>query len=451
MKHRFSYILVVWLLFFLLAGKKATAQVSAIVDLSKRSVYVQQPFRVNITVYTKTWFTAPLEFNNLQIPNAFIVPFDKTQPGMFTIGGKQYPGVQFYYIVFPYKAGEFSIPSLDITVQSPPEGSSTGIKQTIHTTVEKFSVRDIPKDKQTGFWLVAKDVIITEKWNADLDHLKVGDVLVRTIVITAKGTLPQFIPNLSGQQQIKWASIYPKDPVLNEFKEGGDVSGKSSQTITYLLEKSGNFTLPAVQLSFWNPFTGKMQERVLPEKKFSIAENPDLGILSTLRDSLASEMGKPESQNAKKGPYTLLGLPWYTFAGISVVVLVLIYLLVHFSTRGYHKFKTHQARYKQTEKYLFKRFLQSDEAHLSETLYKWWDALEHKPSASVGFSFDSLGKHQAATDLRDLLTTYYHTGKISPDDFKKQMKQLRREVLSMKPQQMIGEEQGVYLEKIQVN
>ncbi len=434
---------IIFVFFFLFFGKNIQAQVSAIIDLSRNSVYVQQPFRVNITVYTKTWFTAPLEFTNLQIPNAFIVPFDKTQPGMFTVGGKQYPGVQFYYIVFPYKAGEFSIPSLEITAQSPPEGSSTARKVVIHTSIHKFIVKDIPHDKKTDTWLVAKDLSITEKWNTNLNNLKVGDVIERTVTVDAKGTLPQFIPNISEQYQIKWASVYPKDPVLDDSKTGGDVNGKSIQSITYLLEKSGDFTIPEVRLSFWNPYTGKMQERTLTEKKLHIAENPNLGILTTLRDSLQATTGALGDQNKKKETLHIFGFPWYQFAGIAIATLLMLFILVRISIYQYKKWRLSREKYKQSEKYLFKQFLKADTKHLSDSLYKWWDTLDIKPSSSIGFSLDFFNKLQESKDFKQQLAAYYHSGKINLNDFKKLIKKLREEVLSAKPEKLLNNEQEV--------
>src|ERR1700754_4321428 len=109
---------------------KANAQVSCFAEISldRHSVYVQQPFRVTITVLTATWYTAPLEFDNIQLPNAFVLPFDQTTPGMFDARGKQYAGLQFYFIVFPYQSGTFVFPSIEIVAQTPPEGESKSQK-----------------------------------------------------------------------------------------------------------------------------------------------------------------------------------------------------------------------------------------------------------------------------------------------------------------------------------
>ncbi len=445
MKPILKYILSSFFLFFLLAGKNAEAQVSASVDLSRSSVYVQQPFRVNITVYTQTWFTAPLEFINLQIPNAFIVPFDKTQPGMFTVGGKQYPGIQFYYIVFPYKTGEFSVPSLEITAQSPPEGSSTSRKIVIHTAEQKFTVKDIPQSAKNGTWFVAEDITLTEKWNVGLDNLKVGDVIERTITIDAQETLPQFIPNIAEQQQTNWASIYPKDPILSDSKASGDVNGQSLQKTTYLLEKSGNVTLPAIHLSFWNPYTSKMQERILPEKTLHIKENANLGILTTLRDSLAgANQGK--NPNTAKIPFLIWGFTWYEFTGIVIMGLGMLYLIVHFGIRFYKKWKVRRKAYKQSEKYLFSQFLKSDDKHIITALYKWWDVLENRPSASVRFSMLNLKTESDENLLKTYIEKYFKDEKTSDIIiFKKTIQNLRKQILNTSQvSKVINEEQRVW-------
>ncbi len=409
----------------LLGLDSAHAQVSAIVDLSKRSVYVQQPFRVNITVYTKTWFTQPLEFTNLQIPNAFIVPFDKTQPGMFTIGGKQYPGVQFYYIVFPYKPGEFSVPSLEITAQSPPEGSSESRKVIIHTTEQKYTVKDVPKSlKDKGDWLVAKNVILRETWSPDLKNLKVGDVLKRTVTIDAQGTLPQFIPDISGQEQVKWASTYPQSPVLTDTRGGGDANGRSTQTTTYLLEKSGNFIIPGIELPYWNPYSGKLMTASTIKHEILVADNPDLGILTTLKDSLdATQSVKAVSE--EKTPFLILGMKWYQFAGLLIIALFVCYCLFSFGRKVFKKFHIKWLNYLNSEQYLFRKMIHSNNSPESflPALYKWWDNLKKKPSSSIGASLNEMHLTEEEKNIKNYLTVVYEKQEAGDaEEIKKMMR-----------------------------
>ncbi len=362
------------------------AQCFADVELNRESMYVQQSFRVTITVYTSTWFTAPLEFGNLQIPNAFIVPFEKTVPGVFTVNNKKYSGIQFYYIVFPYKPGSFTVPELEITAQTPPEGGSQAQKFAIHTKPQPFEVRDVPaRLKEQGDWFVAKDMDIHETWNPPLTNLKVGDVAKRTITINAKGTLPQFIPDLAGKERVDWASSYPQDAVLTDTRDASDANGRSAQTVTYLFEKAGDFTFPSITVTYWNPFSNKMFSKSIGEETIHIADNPNLGILTTLKDSLAATQKPVASKTEAKGPLLILGMRWYVFAGIMIVALFLLYWLIRFGIRLYHKLRAQHQAYLSGEAYRFNQFIHSsgDPKTLLHSLYAWWNSFTRKPSPSV--------------------------------------------------------------------
>ncbi len=435
MKAIIKYKIFVFSLLLLLCSiKTIRAQVFANVDLNRKWVYVQQPFHVTITVYTRTWFTAPLEFGNLQIPNAFIVPFDKTQPGMFTVGGKQYPGIQFYYIVFPYKAGEFTVPPIEITAQSPPEGSSQSRKIVLKTTPHAYTVKDVPKElKKMGNWFVAKNVILHETWTPSSHDFKVGDVIKRTITIDAKGTLPQFIPELDLQKDLEWASVYPQDAVLTDTRGGGDANGRSVQTITYLLEQDGDFTVPAIGLSFWNPYAAKVETKTIQSLRIHVDKNPDLGILTTLKDSLDATV-KPKAEVAQvKTPFRILGMTWYAFAGCVIAAILVIYILGKTGQRIYGFAKLEYENYRNSEAYLFRKFqyVSDNPKTFLSALYKWWDRFPGKTSASVGSTLDHAGKGKEGQEFKEYFEKTLHeksgnnTKKIKQTlkDFREETKQ----------------------------
>ncbi|MDR2921030.1 MAG: BatD family protein [Tannerella sp.] len=405
MQNKLKYIKILLTFFVLLTIlQPMQAQVSVSVYLNRKSVYVQQPFRVTITVYTKTWFTQPLEFNKLQIPNAFIIPFDKTQPGMFTIGGKQYPGIQFYYIVFPYEVGNFTVPPIEITAQSPPEGSSESRKVVLHTTPQSFEVKDVPDDlKKKGTWFVAKNVNLQDSWEPSSANYKVGDVVKRTITINAGGTLPQFIPELSGQEKLSWASSYPRDPELTDTHAGGDANGRSVQTITYLIEKDGDFTVPAISLPYWNPYSAKMLTVSTKPVKIHVDKNNNLGILTTLKDSLAATQPTQSAGTSGKKPLLILGMHWYVFAGWALAAVILLYFAFRLGKRAYRQIRTKWNNYRISEKHLFRKFLRSgnEPQQFIPALYDWWDSLSGKPSASVGSSLEIAGKTNDSNTIKN--------------------------------------------------
>ncbi len=402
------------------------------VDLSRRSVYVQQSFRVTITVYTSTWFTAPLEFGHLQIPNAFIIPFERTIPGVFHVNGKQYAGVQFYYIVFPYKAGDFSIPPVEITAHTPPEGSSTAQSIVLHTEVQKFTVRDVPdKMKEYGDWFVAKDVSLQQHWSKPLKDIKAGDVVKRTVTVNAKGTLPQFIPDLSAQEKVDWASTYPQEAALKDTRDEADANGSRTQTVTYLFEKEGDFVMPAIRIAWWNPFTNQTHVKTIDTVRIHVAANPNLGILKTLKDSLQATQQIDAQKTAQKGPVLILGMRWYTFAGVLLAALLLVYILTRLTMRLIRYLKRNYQAYRVGENYLFHRFLHSSNNAKSflNSLYAWWDSLLRKKSASVTNALKSDRQDELANELQQFYAMAYNDSNTGVDSkaIKKSLKKYRKQ------------------------
>jgi hypothetical protein len=344
------------------------------IELNKRSVYVQEPFRITIRVLTKTWYTAPLDFDNIQIPSAFILPFDRTQPGMFTVGNTQYAGLEFYYIVFPYKAGNFTIPPIHIVATTPPEGSSESRKVTLTTAPQKIVVRDVPASLKTESWFVAKGVNISERWNKSLRNLKVGDVIVRTITINASGTLPQFIPEVA-KEKPEWASIYPDDAELEDTRDENDANGRRVESITYLLEKAGDFKIPPVNVTWWNPNNSRKYEKSTVALDIHIKENPNLGILTTLKDSLKTTQKITKPPEQKKGPYLIYGIPWYWFCLYALVALAVLYVVIRLTASLIKWLVQKRHNYLNSEQHWFTQFMRSSNTpgKFINGLYKWWD------------------------------------------------------------------------------
>lgn len=349
---------------------QAQVKCFAKVELDRNNVYLQQPFKVTYTVLTATWYTQPPDFDNMQIPGAFIVPFTKAQPGRFTDHGTEYSGIQFYYIVFPYKAGVFSVPSITIRVETPPEGSAVSSKVVLHTTPVSFVVKPVPKSFPANEeWLVASDITLSAHWNKPLDQLKVGDVVERTIITDATGTLPQFIPALP-IEKVDWATVYPGKVTLKDTRDDYNANGERIQMSTWLLTKAGDFELPAEKVSWWNPYAGRLYTRTLPAVTLKIADNPGLGMLTTLKDSLAR--ASVPVKHVKKGPWMIAGMIWYKalLYGLAILILLMAgYKAVRYLTK---KIITRLRQYRESEYYWFRRFMKAPAA-ISAPLYQWWD------------------------------------------------------------------------------
>ncbi|MDI3319387.1 BatD family protein [Pinibacter soli] len=426
-----KYIAISILLCFI--GIDSNAQdCFARVELNKHSVYVQEPFRVTIRVLTKTWYTAPLDFDNIQIPSAFILPFDRTQSGMFTVGDKQYAGLEFYFIVFPYKAGTFTIPPIHIGATTPPEGSSESKKVTLATAPQKIIVRDVPASLKTDNWFVAKGVNISERWNKSLRDVKVGDVIVRTITIDASGTLPQFIPEVA-KEKPDWASIYPDDAELQDTRNENDANGRRIESITYLLEKAGDFQIPPVKVTWWNPNNSRKYEKSTVSVSIHVKENPNLGILTTLKDSLKTTQKIAKPPEKKKGPYLIYGIPWYWFSLYALVAIAVLYVVVRLII-SIVKWATQKRRnYLNSEQHWFNKFMRSpnNASKVINGLYQWWDRsgiANKSASATETFIHDKEPSIKKELDAiyKDLYEGENGSGSVEQKQLKSEIKKYRK-------------------------
>jgi hypothetical protein len=417
---------------FLGIAIRIAAQVDcfAEVALDRHSVYIQQPFRVTITVLTSTWYTAPLEFDNIQVPGAFLLKFDRTIPGIFYRHNKQYAGLQFYFIVFPYNPGELTFPSFDIVAHTGATGSSKSAGITISTKPQKVLIRPIPEAEKDG-WLVAKEVSITQHWSRSLRGLKVGDVVERTVVIRAAGTLPQFIPPLQ-PQPLDFAGSYLQDAQLKDLRNQDDANGLLTQRIIYLLEKEGDFTLPEIPVIWWNPNSNRSYSRSAARTTIHIDANPALGMLSTIKDSIAS-LHKPVMA-ARKHVLRVLGMPWYAFAFVLLSALLATWTAVRTLVNFYHRYQRRRTAWLASEAYAFRRLMRANGTlpSLIKAMYAWWDkTLMSRDSLSIIHGLHKNRYTRLRMQLDADLWQWYKIGSREPvagSDFKKELKIFRKEM-----------------------
>ncbi|WP_338399614.1 BatD family protein [Persicobacter psychrovividus] len=345
----------------------------ATVHISKKEVVVKQGIQVKVTAYSPTWFAEPLTFANLQVEGAFIQSFSKTVPGIKKIKGKQYSTLEFYYILFPYREGELTFPELTIKTKIPKEGEYKGTPTTLKTKPLKIKVK--PNPGQTGQWIVANHLTISDHWSKDLSNLKVGDVVDRTITLRAYGTLPSFIDE-APVAKVDFANIYPHAPKFFDQRTDRQVNGKRVDKYSYLLEKDGEFTIPPVEVKWWNPSTNKFYHKKLSQRKLTVNKNEDLASLQYLKDSLNSyNIHDSEVPQVKE---SLIEDRVLKIALIALLLMLLWYItFTVFKLNKYIKgrmeaYSRWRKQHLLSEKYAFKQLMKSkNEKDFISSFYHW--------------------------------------------------------------------------------
>ncbi len=370
-----SYLLFGVLLF---VGQALHAQqVRTSVTTNASQVYLGEPVEVTVGVFTKTWFTDGVDIGNIKVNDAFTIYFRSLSTSKM-IDGETYSGVELYYNVYPYTQNDLEFPSLTFDVQTPDEGGYKGVKRQVKTRAVSVKVHPIPQGFETSDWLVTSQLQVKDSWQGDLKNVKVGDVLKRKIYRRAARTVAELIPPVAWDT-IESVSYYPLRAAANNHKTKTDFYADRTDEMRYLFEKEGEVIIPELVLMWWHPRQKKIYKRTLKEIKVQVAPNPDLGMLESIKDSLAMMQADIDSEIPEDAPFGFLGMNWKEltvvgvggFVGLKYLLKLILFLI--------GVFKKRRAAYLGSEMYYFHQFLKAlnhSEADKEKAFYRWVDCLK---------------------------------------------------------------------------
>ncbi|HTF70421.1 MAG TPA: BatD family protein [Edaphobacter sp.] len=240
------------------------------------NIMVGQPVRLVVSVFVPNYFSGSPEFPEFELENAIVVlPQDRPENSNAQIDGVSYAGITQIYVIYPQQAGDFRLPPVQMTVPyalAPPKSTIA------HPSLPALSFHaDVPAvAKELPYFLPTRSLTITQRWSRPLKGLRAGDSFERTITVTAAKMQSMLIPPLSLFQP-DGVRIYTEQPITHDQKtdRGDFIYGQRVQSAKYLIQKAGDYTLPPIELKWWNLATHRLVTATLPETKFSATANPD--------------------------------------------------------------------------------------------------------------------------------------------------------------------------------
>jgi hypothetical protein len=240
-----------------------------------KNILVGQPVCLIVTVYVPNYFTGSPDFPEFEIENAIVVlPQDRPENSNTEINGVRYAGITETYVIYPQQAGDFQLPPATLTVPytvAPPKS----ITATAHLPALTFHA-DVPAAaRDLDYFLPTTNLTIQQQWSVLLKNLRVGDSIQRTITVTATKMQAMLIPPLL-MDAPDGIRVYPEEPVVQDQKtpRGDFVFGRRVQSAKYFIQREGEYTLPQVELKWWNLSTSRLVTATLPEVHFTAAPNP---------------------------------------------------------------------------------------------------------------------------------------------------------------------------------
>ena len=357
------------------------------------NIMVGQPVRLAVTVYVPNYFTGSPDFPEFEIENAVVVmPQDRPENSNTQIGGVRYAGITETYVIYPQQAGDILIPAASIAVPyaiEPPKSATVRV----HLPALTFHA-DVPvAARDLDYFLPTTSLTIQQKWSVPLKNIRVGDSIERTITVTASKMQAMLIPPLPLKAG-DGIRIYPEDPIVQDQKtsRGDFIFGRRIQSAKYFIQKEGEYTLPPIELKWWNLSTNRLLTAILPAIRFSAAPNP--GYVTELPPAQETEPVTPAKPVSPWKRYRSL---LYKTAAFSIAAFLLLWLAWHLVPGVVRRLRLWNERRSHSESAYFGHFqsaCEHNDAAQSYTLLLRWLAL-----AYPGRSLEQVIRGQANSAL----------------------------------------------------
>ena len=261
-------------------------------DVSDREVYVQQM----LTLTVKLYFAAELKRGSLTEPEltgATIAQVGKDLEEEAIINGRRYRVIQRTFSITPHESGDFVLKSPmfsgEIMVQSARRSNFLSFGETKAISVLgdeiPLTVKSMPAN-YASHWLPSELITLHQEWQPANGEYKVGEPITRTITLTAAGVGEEQLPELSLAlpQGLK---VYPDQQSAHSTVSNGRFVSQTVNNFAIVASKPGEFTLPAVEVPWWNTVTNRQEVASLPAQTITI---------------LPSEIAEPRSYNPEPSP-----------------------------------------------------------------------------------------------------------------------------------------------------
>jgi uncharacterized membrane protein YhaH (DUF805 family) len=197
-----------------------------------------------------------------------------------TRNGIRYEVIERRYAIFPQKSGQLTIKPITfegrVNTTQPrsifDQFRMSGQLKRLRSRAVEATVKPAPASINLQDWLPAKEVQLIEEWSDDIQNIKTGEPVTRTITIAADGLTSAQLPNLDFTE-VDGLQQYPDKPV-SEDRQGADgITGIKQYKVALIPGHAGSFTLPEIKLSWWNTATNKAETASIPSTEITAIGN----------------------------------------------------------------------------------------------------------------------------------------------------------------------------------
>jgi len=253
------------------------------VEATPQSPYVQSQVLYTLRLYRRVDL-AQASLSDPELADAVVEKLGDDSNYSTQVNGVSYLVTERKYAIFPQKSGSLTIKPLVLNAEVVSSNGrprfngffnpqSTQTKR-IESKAITLDVKPVPSAFTGKHWLSAEQLEIKQEWSGDFQQMKVGEPITRTLTLHVKGATVGQLPELNTLKTNNQIKAYPDQPTLQEQKNADGVVALREEKIAIIPSQSGDYSLPAIEIPWFNSQTQKMEIAKLPETTITAIATP---------------------------------------------------------------------------------------------------------------------------------------------------------------------------------
>ncbi len=301
-------------------------------SIAPKSVYEGQAGLYTLKIYYNTSVREPaLSIPSMDNAKLIHVGKDTTQPK--TINGQNYQVLEQHYAVIGKQDGilELQGPTLQgfrLNLSQKDAFSNPWQAFNVKAPSVSLKINTVPGMTKSSWWLPSTKVSLTDSWANNPPHFQSGVPITRTLILSAHSITAEQLPTIAPTQSDGF-QLYADKPILNTDSNGFQLQATRTEKIAYLPNADGKFTIPEINVDWWNTDSNSPKKIIIPAYTVTVAAGSNVkadpqatstpAVLS-LGDPMVQPSGSPRRLDWYKRPFFILSL---LLASAWVVTVVL--------------------------------------------------------------------------------------------------------------------------------
>jgi len=256
------------------------------------------------------------------------------------IDGIAYTVIKFRHSVLTtQKSGDIIIPSSEMNISILTKGKLIGYdffnrpqyetilrSESLTSSPKKIKVKELPKPEPKNFYGTVSEKF-TINTHVDRTNLKTSEAISFKLIFRGKGNI-----NMLNPFEIKFPSSFEVfDPTITDKTYVGNNNTNGTKTFEYILipREKGNFTIPEIKFSYFNPKTEKYVKLNTKEYLISVKKGKQYIPTDTTQSSLQN-LDLLENSGFSSITNRQFTSKWYPFSYWIIFALIILSYLVDF-------------------------------------------------------------------------------------------------------------------------